>query len=94
MHLEFASGMTFFSGQAGVVGDREFRSSVELLQQSAAILEQCLAQTQFDRFAVAHPMALEVLSAQPEEGLGFLELFVGEFFGLKFFLMSASCDSN
>lgn len=86
--------MGFFARTAGVVWHGEFRISVELFEQTAAIFEQGLAQAQFDGFAVANPVALQILASQPQEGFGFLELFVGEFLGLKFFLLPESGDSR
>jgi hypothetical protein len=36
---------------------------------------------------------LQVLADQSQEGFGFLELLVGEFLRLEFFLLPESCDS-
>ena len=64
--------MAFFSGTAGIVRNREF-PLVKLLKQASSIPQQGLAQTQFDGFAVANPVGLQVLANQPQEGFGFLE---------------------
>ena len=68
---------------------------VELFEEPAAVLEQRGAQAQLDRFAVANAVPLEILAGQPQEGFGFLELFVGEFLRLEsFFLRTAAGASR
>jgi hypothetical protein len=69
--------MAFFARTAGVVCKAKIGLGVKLFEQSATILEQRLAQTQLDRFAIAHSMAAQIQAGEPQEGLGFLELLVG-----------------
>ena len=85
MHLEFAAGMGFFPGTAGVVGNRKLGLGIELFEQTAAVFEQGLAQSQLNGFAVADPIAPQILASQSQEGFGFLKLLVGEFWRLEFF---------
>jgi len=59
-----------------------------LFQQAPAILEQGLAQAQFDRFQVGDPLPGQTLANQVQEGGGFLELFVGDRLRREFFLHS------
>jgi len=77
--------MTFFPGPAGVVGDMKAGLVVKGFEQAAAIFEQGLAQTQFDRLHVGNALAGHALAHQLQEGGGFLELFVGDLLRLEFF---------
>lgn len=95
MPLEGPVGVALFARPAGVVRDAEAGLGVELGEEVAAVLEQGGAQAQLDGFAVAHAVALEILAGQPQEGFGFLELFVGEFLRLEsFFLRTAAGASR
>jgi hypothetical protein len=94
MHLEGPIGMAFFARPAGVVREVEARVGVELFKQVAAVSEQGGAQAQFDGFAVAHAVALEVLAGQPQESFGFLELFVGELLRLEAFFWGSAAGAS
>jgi hypothetical protein len=69
--------MPFLPRPTGVLRDNQLGLGVELFEQAAAIFKQRLPEPQFDGFAIADPVALKVLADEPEEGFGFLELFVG-----------------
>ena len=86
--------MAFFPRATGVARDGELALRVKLSEQPAPIFEQRFPKTQLDSFAVAHTVARQVLASQPQEGFGFLELLVGDFRWLEFFLLSESCDSK
>jgi hypothetical protein len=81
-------GMAFFPGPAGIVRHRQTGLVAELFQQAPAILEQGLAQAQFDRLQVGNPLPGQTLANQVQEGGGFLELFVGDRLRREFFLLS------
>lgn len=93
MHLEFAVGVRFFPGTTCVVWDREFGLGVELFKQATAIVEQSLTQTQLNGLTIADPVPAQILPSQSQEGFSFLELLVGEFLGLEFFLLPESWNS-
>ena len=93
MHLEPAAGVAFFAGPTGVIWNGEF-PLIKLFEQLAAILEQGLAQTQLDGFAVARAIVLQVLADQSQESFGFLELLVDDFLRLEFFLLPEFSDSS
>jgi hypothetical protein len=94
MHRQSAIRVAFFARTAGVVRDTELALGVKFFEQTTSILEQSLAQSKLDGFAVANPVALEILARQPQEGLGFLELFVRDFLRLEFFFLSVPCPSS
>lgn len=54
------------------------------------VFEQRPAQPQLDGFEVAHALAGITFPRQPQERLGFPELFFPDFRGMEFFLTSAS----
>src|SRR5439155_10285898 len=94
MHRKLPVGVRFFASTAGVVRDGELGLGVELFEQTAAVFEQGFAQPQLDGFTVANPVALQIPASQSQEGFGFLELLVGQFLRLEFFLRPESCDSK
>jgi hypothetical protein len=91
MHLEGTLGVAFFAKATGIIRNGEF-PLVKLFEQVASVLEQSLAQTQLDGFAVASPVFLQILADQSQEGFGFLEPFAGDFLWLEFFLLPESGD--
>jgi hypothetical protein len=81
--------MTLLAGPAGIVGKAQVGLGQEVFEQTPSILEQSFAQSQFDGFEIADPFFGYLLTDQPQEGLGFLESSVLDFFGLEFFLLGA-----
>lgn len=90
LHLEGAIGMTLFTGAADVVGNVQGSAIKEPLQQTAAVLEQRLAQPQLDGFEVADTLSGKTLPGQPQERLRLPELLFPDFGRLEFFLASGS----
>lgn len=94
MHLKGPVGVMLFALLAGVPWNGQVALSVELFEQVTAIFKQSFAQAQFNGCAIAHPMALQILANNPQEGLGFLELSVEDLLSLEFFLLSEASDSR
>jgi hypothetical protein len=77
--------MAFFARTAGLVAQALLGLIEQPFQQLPPILQQRLAQAQFHRLQIAHPLAGKIRSHQPQEGFGFLEVRGLDFRRLKFF---------
>ena len=86
--------MALFPWTAGVVGQAHPGLFEQLFQQAAPVLQQGLAQSQFDGLQVARPLPCKILPDQPQERFGFPELLGLDFRDLEFFLASGSPSAN
>ena len=93
LHFESAAGMAFFTGTAGVFWNIQGRAIKQPFEQAASVLEQSLSQPQLYGFEIAHALAGKPLPHQPQERLGFPELFFLDFRRLEFFLGSGSSSA-
>ena len=87
--------MTLFPLLRQGIGKRIGDRLHQLLEQPAAILEQCISQPQFGGFQIVSALLCPLAPDQGYEGLGFLELFVLALLRFEaFFLLSSPAHSN